>query len=44
MRIFHDVIYNYYSFDNVSFREKYKDIEKKIKPKEIEFYGINQQK
>ncbi len=44
MRIFHDVIYNYLSFDNVSFREKYKNKEKKIKTQEIEFYGINQQK
>lgn len=34
MRIFHDVIYNYLSLDNVSFREKYKNKEKKIKTKE----------
>ena len=44
MRIFHDVIYNYLSYDNVSFREKYKNKEKKIKTKEIEFCVINQQK
>lgn len=44
MRIFHDVIYNYLSFDNVSIKKKYKNKEKKIKTKEIEFCVINQQK
>lgn len=37
MRIFHDVIYNYFSFDKVSFRKKYKNKEKKIKKKKLNF-------
>ncbi len=37
MRIFHDVIYNYLSFVNVSFREKYKNKEKKIKTNKLNF-------
>ena len=38
---FHDVIYNYLSYDNVSFREKYNNKEKKIKTKNI--YKKNEQ-